>query len=431
MLMKRRIFFGMTVALLGLIFGALSIDSTRAADIWHYWLSGGEKEAIDALVKGAKEAYPNDTFTLDGIPGATVQLRQQLGAAFLAKKPPEMYQSAIGYDLKSYVDAKQLAPIDDIWKSVNGNEIFPKGLQSMVHFQGHAWAIPLNMHIISHIFYNKHIFDKYGLKPPTNWEEYNKISEILRSNGIEPMAGARDWAVYPFYAPLVTVLGPEGYMDLGNGKIPFTDQRVRKAFVLFKDTIIKSYMKGWAGYGWAEAANPFFEGKVAMYLNGDWVVSLFQQRGWTPGVDFDFFPAPGMQNIDIMQVDALAVPKGSADAKGTKDFLTYAASVDGQKAFNQYKGSVAANLNVEPSIYNATIKKTYDRIQQLSKNGVILPNITYCMFPPELGAEFLHQTERYALSPDTRTLNSVLNTLESMRKRLAKAGKFANWSYIK
>lgn len=421
----------LSVALLALTFGVFELGTTQAADLWHYWLSGGEKDAVDSLVKGAKEAYPADTFTLNGIPGMTEQLRQQLSAAMLANKPPELYQSAIGYDLKSYVDAGQLTPIDDIWKDVKGDEIFPKGLRNMVSFQGHAWAIPLNMHIISHIFYNKHIFDKYGIKPPTNWNEYNKVCAVLRKNGIEPMAGARDWAMYPFYAPLVSTLGPQGYMDLGNGKIPFTDKRVRKAFLLFKDTIVKSYMKGWAGYGWAEAANPFFEGKVAMYLNGDWVVALFQQRGWKPGVDFDFFPAPEMQNIDIMQVDALAAPKGSADTKGMRDFLTYAASTSGQKAFNMYKGSVAANLNVDPSIYNPTIKKTYDRIQALSKNGVILPNLAFCLVPPELGAEIQHQTERYALSPDTATLNSVLNTLENKRKSLVKAGKFANWSSIK
>ena len=81
-------------------------------------------------------------------------MRRQLGAAFLANDPPNVYQSAIGYDLKSYVDAGRLAPIDDVWEAINGEEVFSEGLKSMVKFDGHAYAIPLNTHIVSHIFYN-------------------------------------------------------------------------------------------------------------------------------------------------------------------------------------------------------------------------------------------------------------------------------------
>lgn len=428
MFSKRSMTFVMLIALLVLVFGTMGIGTSQAAELWHYWLSGGEKEALNSLVDGFKAAYPADTIKESGIPGNTPELRRQLSAAFMANKPPELYQSSVGFDLKSYVDAGQLSPIDDIWTAVNGNKIFPKGLRNMVYFKGHPWAIPLNMHIISHVFYNKHIFDKYNLTPPTNWKEYDKISDFLRSKGIEPMAASRDLGVYPFYAPLVTILGPKGYLKLGMGQIPFTDSRVRKAFLLYKKSLINSFMKGWAGYGWAEAANPFFENKVAMYMSGDWAVALFQQRGLKPGVDFDFFPAPGTSNVDIIQVDALAAPKGSADSKGTRDFLTYAAGVDGQKAFNKYKGSVAANLNVEPSIYNPTMKKTYDRIQQISKKGEVLPNLAYSLLPQSFGEELVRQVTRYALTPDNATLDSVLTTLENERKRLLDEKKFVNWT---
>jgi glucose/mannose transport system substrate-binding protein len=428
MFSKRSMTFVMLIALLGLVFGTMGIGTTQAAELWHYWLSGGEKEALNSLVDSFKAAYPADTIKESGIPGNTPELRRQLSAAFMANKPPELYQSSVGFDLKSYVDAGRLSPIDDIWAAVNGNKIFPKGLRNMVYFNGHPWAIPLNMHVISHIFYNKHLFDKYGLKPPKDWNEYNKISKILRSKGIEPMAASKDLGVYPFYAPLVTVLGPDGYLKLGMGQIAFTDAKVRKAFLLFKDSLVSSYMKGWAGYGWAEAANPFFKGQVAMYMSGDWAVALFQERGWKPGSDFDFFPAPGTQNVEIIQVDAIAAPKGSKDLKGTHDFLTYCAGVDGQKAFNKYKGSVAANLHVDPLIYNPTMKKTYDRIQQISKDGEVLPNLAYSMLPQSFGEELVRQVARYALSPDNATLNSVLKILEKTRKRLVKEKKFVDWT---
>lgn len=399
---------------------------TMAAELWHYWLSGGEREALDALMKKASALYPGTTFKERGIPGASSELRRQLGAAFMANDPPEIYQSAIGYDLKSFVDSGRLAPIDDVWKAVNGEEVFPAGLKNMVKFDGHVYAIPLNMHVINHIFYNKHIFDKYDLKPPRTWEEFKEICNFLRSKGIEPLAGAAGWAIFPFYTSLISVLGPEGYVALGNGEIPFTDPKIKEAFRLFKDTIVAAFMEGWSGYGWAEAANPFMQDKVAMYLMGDWLVALLKQRGWEPGVDFDFFPAPGTQDVVIVQVDAFAAPKGSADPEGAKKFLIASAGVEGQSAFNRFKGSVAANLNVSPRIYGPVLAKTYERVQMVSREGTVLPNLMFLM-PPKLYQEFWPQVDRYALNPNEETLNAVVKELETIRQELAKDGKFVKW----
>ena len=49
----------------------------------------------------------------------------------------------IGYDLKSYVDAGRLAPIDDVWAAINGDEVFSEGLKENGKFDGHAYAVPL------------------------------------------------------------------------------------------------------------------------------------------------------------------------------------------------------------------------------------------------------------------------------------------------
>ncbi|NLJ86832.1 MAG: carbohydrate ABC transporter substrate-binding protein [Firmicutes bacterium] len=420
---NKRALFGLVAALVLVMSASVSI---QAAEMWHYWLSGGEKEALDAFLDKARELYPNVEFTERGIPGSTSEMRRQLGAAFMANDPPELYQSAIGYDMKSYVDAGRLEPIDDIWEAVNGDEIFSEGLQRMVKFDGHAYGIPLNTHVISHIFYNKHIFEKYDLDIPTTWDEFKEVSKTLRENGIEPFAAATSWTLTHFYAPLITVLGPEGYLALGNGELAFTDPKVREAFELYGDAFVSSYMFGWSGYGWAEAANELLQGNAAMYLNGDWVVAYFEQAGWTPGEDFGFFPAPGTEDAIIIQVDALAAPKNAKDTEGAKALMTVAGSIDGQSAFNKHKGSVAANLAVPPEIYNPILLETYNRIQRVNEEGTILPNQLF-MLPPSLYQELGRQVEMYALNPTDKVLDGVLNTLENMRQDLLKENAFVKW----
>ncbi|NMB24487.1 MAG: extracellular solute-binding protein [Firmicutes bacterium] len=423
---NKRLVLGLIVALVLLMSASVSI---HAAELWHYWLSGGEKEAIEAFVAKAGEMYPECEFSLRGIPGSSAEIRRQLGAAFMANDPPEVYQSSIGYDLKSYVDAGRLEPIDDVWAAINGDEVFSEGLKNAVKFDGHAYAIPLNTHVASQIFYNKAIFDKYNLTPPTTWDEYKEVCKVLEDNGIAPFAASPTGITYRFFAPLITVLGPEGYLALGNGELAFTDPKVREVFKLYGDVIVSSYMFGWSGYGWAEAADEVINGHAAMYLNGDWVIAYFEQAGWVAGEDFACFPAPGTENVIITMVDALAAPKNSRDMEGAKKLLLAAGSIEGQETFNKYKGSVAANLSVGAEIFDnhPILTETYNRFQKVNEEGVILPNLSF-MLPPSLNNELSKQIEMYALNPTDKVLDSVLNTLEGMRQELIAEDAFVKWS---
>jgi len=418
------------IAIIATLFLAISLNLTfsQNVEIWHYWLSGGEKQAIDALMEVAKKENPSTIFISREIPGSVNEIRRQLGAALLAGNPPEIYQAGLGLDLKSYVDGGHLRQLDDIWAQIDGDKIFSSGIQKIVKINGHPYAIPLNMHVVTHIFYNKKIFDNLGLKVPENDEEFLKVTQVLKKNNIEPFAAAgKQWTIYHIFPCFIDVLGIDGYMKLGNGAISWTDPKVRKAFEQYGKMFVQNYMFGWSGYGWADAANEMMKGNVAMYLSGDWVVSYFETAGWKSGVDFSSFPAPGTQNAVVVQVDGLASPLQCRNPKGAKQFLLSAAGVAGQSAFNKYKGSIAANLNVKPDIYTGVMRDTYDRIQQLAKTGTILPNLA-AMFPPPLWAELKTQVEIYALNPSSATLDKALSTLEALRQDQIKKNAFANLS---
>ena len=61
---NKRALFGLVAALVLVMSASVSI---QAAEMWHYWLSGGEKEALDAFLDKARELYPNVEFTERGI----------------------------------------------------------------------------------------------------------------------------------------------------------------------------------------------------------------------------------------------------------------------------------------------------------------------------------------------------------------------------
>ena len=54
---------------------------------------------------------------------------------------------------------------------------------------GKLYAVPLARQTLQ-MFYNKDLFAKQGLKPPTTWAEFIAVNARLKENGITPMRSA-------------------------------------------------------------------------------------------------------------------------------------------------------------------------------------------------------------------------------------------------
>ncbi|MCX5516749.1 hypothetical protein C3941_17920 [Kaistia algarum] len=404
--------------------------ATEVNEIWTYWGAGSEQAAIDALIAESNKEFPNSPIKHKIVTGNNAEMRQALQLAFLGGNPPVAYQSGMGLDLKSFVDGGRLASIEDVWAEAKGDDVFPPGLQRALKFDGKPYGIPVNMAVISNVFYNKKIFAELGLTPPTTWEEFDAAAAKIKGAGYEALgnAGGPAWTLYNFYGPLVTTIGIDGYFKLASGEMAFDSPEMRKAMELFTNSFAKNYMANWTGYKWTETADQFAQGKVGMYMNGDWTSAYLKEKGMKPGEDYDFFPAPGTGGAAIIQVDVVALTAGAspeATAAG-KDFLRAAAGTAGQAAFNEHKGSVAANLQTPDTVYDYIGKKTAVELKEAGEKNLILPNL-YFLLPPDLSVEFGTQLEGYAQNPSPEALDTMLTSIETLRKQAKEDGKFVAW----
>lgn len=158
--------------------------------IWNYWGTGAEHDAIQAIIDLSNKLHPDTPVVDHFIPGNTVELRRALQTALLGGTAPAGYQSAMGYELKTFVDAGALRPITDVWNAVGGDTVFPRGLQRVMKVDGKPYGMPLNMGIINNIFYNKAIFEKLHLTPPKSFEELRALCEKIEVTGIGCLADA-------------------------------------------------------------------------------------------------------------------------------------------------------------------------------------------------------------------------------------------------
>jgi raffinose/stachyose/melibiose transport system substrate-binding protein len=89
-----------------------------------------------------------------------------------------------------------------------------------------VYGVPLEMSTFQ-IYYNKDIFSKYNLQPPTTWDQMISAANTLQSNGVTPFAAAgKDTWLLPLYADLFAATrygGTDFEKKLMGGQAKFTD----------------------------------------------------------------------------------------------------------------------------------------------------------------------------------------------------------------
>ncbi len=415
----------------GAVAGAVALLSAGSAsaqqgELWHFYSSGSEAAGLEALVNVANGMNADQPITPRVFPGNIVEMRRQIQTSLMGGAPPAAYQSGMGYELKTFSDEGHLRSMQDVWDKINGDEIFPEGVQRVSKVGGVPMGIPYDLSLINNVFYNKAIFEANNITVPTDWDSLVAACDALKAAGIPALnnAGGPFWTLYNFYPAIIATVGVDGYYAIAAGKLGFDTPEFRQALDLFRNTYVKCYAEDWSGKSWTQAADDLINGNVGMFQMGIWAAGYMENLGFKAGEGFDFFPAPGTENLVVFQMDLFAVPAGdeAVIAPGVK-FAEAASTAEAQSAFAVLKGSLPPNSTVDPSIFGyAGAKFT----EELLNAEAVLPNLFF-LLPTSLGTELGTQLERFAIDPSDATLDSVVQTLETQRTELLGQNAFVKW----
>src|SRR5258708_7835878 len=128
------------------------------------------------IAKAQKALPPNVTIKRIVSPGIdrTTYAKQLLAS----NQFPDILQSI---NTQEFVDAGLLQTWDP--KFIEANFIIPYGNA----LGGKVYQAPTNAQIIPFVFYNKDIFDKVGVKPPTTWTEFLAVAAKVKAAGYKPI----------------------------------------------------------------------------------------------------------------------------------------------------------------------------------------------------------------------------------------------------
>jgi len=135
--------------------------------------------------------------------------------------------------------------------------------------------------VIHGFFYNKDLFDQYGLEEPTTREEFFTVLQTLKDNGETPLVmGTSDqWEaatmgfqnVGPNYWK-----GEEGRQALIAGTAKFTDEPYVQTFQDLADWA-PFLPEGFEAVKYPDAQSLFTLGQGAIYPTGSWEISVFEK----------------------------------------------------------------------------------------------------------------------------------------------------------
>jgi len=332
--------------------------SADVVEIYHWWTSGGEAAAINALVDVFKAKYPDVAVIQSPVAGGAGYVFQAvIKPLVLAGEAPDAFQMHAGYEGKPYYDGGYLDPITSLWNDEKWADVIPKVVQDMVKFGNDYYAVPVNIHRPNVVWYNKPLLTAHGIDPTTltTWDAFFAACDTLKAAGITPISlgDSGKWTATHVLEQIIASEGIDFYQDWVNGKVTSaTDAKLLDALTRFSKYL--GYVNtDHAALTWDQATAKVITEEAAFNIMGDWANGEFYVANKVYGTDYGTFPVPGTAGMYGLVIDCFQHPKGVKHPENSLNWLKVVGSKEGQDAFNPIKGSISARTDSDTTKYGA------------------------------------------------------------------------------
>ena len=334
--------------------GAAKPAAGGKLEIFSWWTSGGEIEALNGLYEVFKKRYPGVEIVNAAIAGGTSSggdMKAVLQTRMMGGDPPESFQVHLGGELLgSYVAAGQMEDLEFLYKEEGWDKVFPKELIEIASTGGKPYSVPVNINRSNMMWYNKKMLEGVGAQQPKTWDEWFALAEKLKAKGQPTLAIAESGAgftAHVFETMMIPVLGADKFKGLFSGATKWDDKGIGDALNILKKAL--DYANpDFVNVSWGDVNELLVNGKVGMIIQGDWTPGVLWSKKFQ---DFGWAPAPGNVGIYQMLSDSFGLPKKVKNREAAINWLRVCGSKEGQDAFNPAKGSIPARTDADIAKY--------------------------------------------------------------------------------
>ena len=408
-------------------------EAEGAANVYHWWTAGGEKDAIESVVATFGETYENVSAKSNAIPGGAggamvmkVKVLQQSG------KSPEAFQAHPGQEIEPYLQSDLLLNLNEVWDYADLEERALPGLVDMcTASDGNHYVVPIGIHKTNVIFYNIHVFEEYGVAIPDHeditWDEFWAICDELASKMPEgkyplDLGDQKGWPACQVFENILLGTDPQIYEDFINGKYNVEDlTKVLNNYTKLMEYVAPDHNSR----DWYFTTGAVMEGNYAMQIMGAWAQPLMTSLNAEYGVDYGVFTFPGTAGWFGMCVDGFVVSNDSADVESGVRWAYNVSTLDVQKAFSAKKESISPYTDTPDDVYNELTLKFKNEL--MDENTKVFPSITHgTAIPWSASTSLQTQIQEYATSSGHDAeyyANRIVNIL-------TEAGVKGDWNLV-
>ncbi|MBI3958622.1 MAG: carbohydrate ABC transporter substrate-binding protein [Chloroflexi bacterium] len=366
-----------------------AINVTPVAITYMTFNQATEAQTEELVIQRFQEKYP--AIQVTRTPYNQQPQNYLLGSA----DPPDVMFLWTGYLLDAAMRQNLLGNLTDVWQENGFTDAISEPIQAMSYYQGAPYFVP-GGHGWTAIYYNREIFQRYGLTPPTTWQEFLNICEILLANGETPLSIAGNSA---FVGTLwfdylnMRLNGPEFHRRLLDGEEEYTGPEIGLVFETLAELLARGYfvespatmgdLDSMLALVRADTTAPIVRRKAVMALGSNFTV------GELPGPfldELDFFPFPVMDpNLPVGEVGitfGFVVPANAPHPAQANTFAGFMGSTESAQVLTQQTTSqltwVPVHRDFDRSLYTERIRRAEELVGKAEYFGppmiLSLPN---------------------------------------------------------
>ena len=266
-------------------------DSDKTITFWNVGTEGVDLGTYEMIIEKFNENN-EDGWTIENVPTQNDKYKEKLVIAMSSGECPDMYTSWSGGPMNEYIDSGYAQPLDDLYEEYGLKDIYMAGAIEQASYNGHIYAVPVKNISIAGIYYNKDLFDQYGVEVPTTLAELEAACDTFLENGITPftLANSTKWTGSMYFQCLVArYAGLEPFQKAAAGEGSFEDECFTWAGEKIQEWVEKGYFPD--GFNSmseddGQARQLFYQETAAMYLAGSWSTATIKTDSEDGGSDF-------------------------------------------------------------------------------------------------------------------------------------------------
>ncbi len=353
--MRRRARTVLAATVLALAAGGAIAQGAAAApraEVIHWWTSGGESAAVKTLADAYRAAGGTwvDMAVALGEQARSVAINRIVGG-----NPPTAAQFNTSRQFLDIVEQGMLNPVDEVAQREGWDRLLPEVVLGAIRVKGHYYAVPVNIHMPTWIWYSKAAFQKAGITAePRSMDELFAALDKLKAAGLVPLAhGGQAWQDNTVFTAVLTNLGGrELYLKVLRDRDRAAIQSDAFKNVLLSFKRLQGYVdKASPGRNWNDATAMLIAGKAGVQIMGDWAKGEFSLAGQVAGRDYGCIAGFGPQAPYIIQGDVFVFPvtKNPQALKAQQLLASVILAPATQVAFSIRKGSIPVRTDVDAS----------------------------------------------------------------------------------